>query len=406
MKQDRQVDQGEGIGDFYDFDFNGGEGLHESADDSAEEAPEFIYRPDDYHVVQLPVDKINICAQHRNGSNPVQRELNASISRRSLDNALLVTILTREQIQDYIDFTNRAWRSGARIDEFVPVDESGESGEMFALLVAGHSRLKACQADAESIGCKPSNYYEWARILDGVTTVDEIVTRQTEENLHAAPAPQNTAILMAEAWFWQKEEEAKGTVPRMSRKEFASKHCIGVDALRDALNFVDLPVEIRELTDDQLLPFSVAKEVGRAITPVKKYAKVVDPDNADELVRTELLRLATCYLRKQHRTAARQEIRVRVKGFRSVFEEDPTEQKSLENFMSLIEEPSPLERARWQLEEELRETQQRIKSGQIGLQNAIAELAQVDGVEVDLVIQKDGVNDAKELLEGETVKLG
>ena len=362
------------------------------------EATEFDYHPPEYNLAMLSIDRINVCAQHRNGSSPVQRELDASIAEHAMDSPLLITILDRARMEEYIEFTNGVWENDVSIDDFVPNDESGET---FVLLVAGHSRLRACQAHAEQLGCRPERYPTYARIKD-LPTIDEIVACQTRENIHAAPPPQNTARLLAESWFLLKQQEAAGG-ERVSKRDFAKRHRVGEKAFRNALHYVELPSEIRELTDEGSLPYHVAVEIGRSSAVLAEWAETVDPESAADLHRTELLRLATCYLRSEKILMSVQEIRARVDGYReTIGNDEEAEQQPLEDFMTLLKEPSRAEQARKQLEAELKEVQGRMQRGHLSLQNRIAELAGIEGAGIREAHMAEIVGEATELLEGET----
>lgn len=338
--------------------------------------PEFRMPPD-YNVQLLLIGELNSCAQYRNGNNPAQTDLNKSIARRGLINLLTVAILDRGSTEEYIKFTNRVWKSEVSIEDFHPL-ESDDS--FYAVMVAGHSRLAGLKEDAKSSGYDPMHYYERVRVIDDIESVDDILAWQTEENIHATVAPQNLAKVLAESWLWiQKQAENGGE--RISKKEFARRHRIGEQALRDALNYVELPPVIRNLTDNEVLPYSIAVELGRSVKTLREFATSEDGFN-ENLFETELLILAHRYINSGQIINARQQIRARTQSMRETLDSPAETQQSLEGFFSLVEEISPEERAKMELRNLLSQGKDKISLGHIKLHNAIAQLAKEEELQV------------------------
>lgn len=345
----------------------------------------------------MPIDRLNVCAQHRDGSNPIQQELNSSIAEHGVDSPILTTIADRRLLEEYIEFTNDTWGGEVDIDDCVPYDEAQGT---FVLLVAGHSRLTGCEVHAAHLGVEPEQYPTYVRVKD-LRTVDEIVACQVRENIHSASPPQNVAKAIAESWLLQKRREAEGA-DRVTKKEFAKGHRVSMKTLSDALHYVELPREIRQLSEERILPFSVAVEIGRASATVKEWAglKAGKPEDAVDLHRTELIRLTTCYLRHEKTMMATNEIRARVKGYKETIGGDEAEQQPLDDFMSLVAEPSELERARARLEADVKTVDRNLRDRHLRLFNSIAHLAELEGTSIHEGHISEIVEEGRELLEG------
>ena len=340
-----------------------------------------VRRPPEFDLREIEIGRLNSCAQYRDDTNPIQRQLNKSVKGRGLINPLTVAMLTREESEKYATFTNDVWNHQISIEEFVPYEDGGD---MYAVMIAGHSRLSALRADASGDQIDPMDYFAHCRVVHEVKNVDDILQWQTEENIHAAPPPQNLAKILAESWLWLQREAKENDSPPPLKKDFVQAHRVGKDQLNDALNYVELPVNIREMTEQGILPYRVSVELGRSVPALTKFAEVHEPENPDVLIEAELLNLTYRYTRSGKVRKACGEIKAVVAAkLESIQEPEPEQQGELEGFLTLVDEETALQRANDELRTLLSNGGTNIKSHQVALHNAVAKRAGAGDLIVD-----------------------
>lgn len=340
---------------------------------------EFIHTPEIFDIRQAGLAYINRCAQYRGTANPIQDTLNDSIQGSYMFYPLLVAELDHQTTENYIEFTNRAWKGNVSIEDFKP---SPHMPGHYLILIDGHSRLTSLEETARIENIDPSNFGVNIRVLHDVATVDEIIEKQTQANIYASPAPQNLAMAVAQAWLWAKEKTvANGE--RLSKRDFVRRHRIGEQALRDGLFYIELPIEIRDLCNNGHLPFSIAVELGRGVSTLHEYAKRVAPKEPATLFKTEMLRLAYRYIEHGQVLQARAHIRATVQSMKDVINAGDAPQQSFDSFFRLEQEETRLERAQRELRELLKHGQERISTSQVSLHNAIVAVARQEEFAVD-----------------------
>ena len=221
-------------------------------------------------VQPIPLAFLNTIAQHRGERNGQQAALTGSILAEGMLNPIDATILCKDDLASYIDFTNRLWGEEKQLDECVPY-----APDHFIVVVAGHSRLLSHQTIANDNDIDPHNYPVDTQ-LRPVNSIEDFLGLQISENIHSQPPVERSARGYAEAYRWHTEN----TNQPLSKAEFARKHGITADYLTSALYYADLPCEVRLATDAGLLPYSIAVELGRAL-PVL-YEDIVQQLSKDE----------------------------------------------------------------------------------------------------------------------------
>ena len=344
---------------------------------------EQCYRPRDIDIREVPISLINSCSQYRRGNNPIQQTLDRSVTRIDLINPLTTGLLEPEMTSAYIEFTNMVRHTDISLEDFRPFvnrdDRNDDDNGKYLLLVAGHSRLKSLYAAANKQGIKPENYHTWVNVRHDADSVDGILQLQIQENIHSNPSPQNTAQVLAESFLWMKE-----TGEKISRKRFAQSHCVSDSVMADAINYVNLPANIRELTDAGLLPYKVAAEMGRAVPVIAKYAGHLGIKGAEteQLQQIELGILAMAYRKHGQVLKAVKEIKAQVEAIRYVMDPQTGIQEELVGFKEMVEE-TPVQRSKRHLENLLRYMRQSHRIEAAELHNAIAKYCQAADLAVD-----------------------
>ncbi|HET7629791.1 MAG TPA: hypothetical protein VFK03_00285, partial [Candidatus Saccharimonadales bacterium] len=179
-----------------------------------------------------------------------------SIAARGLINQIDVAKMNREQLETYIDFVNRTWQTEVAIDDY---DLQQQPDGYYYVVVAGHSRTEAVsQLQAEN-----EAGYEYAIIakVHEVTTPEEIITLQLDENLHSQPAQEQQAVAIVETYRFGLESGSwknKTEFMKRSKGKFSKK------ALNDAIGFARLPLEGRDFVFSGEISYSAGVALGRA----------------------------------------------------------------------------------------------------------------------------------------------
>ena len=200
---------------------------------------------------------------------------------------------------------------------------------------------------------------------------------QTQENIHSEPFLQNTAHILAEAFFWLKKNG--DGVPRY---KFAASHNVSDKIMADVMHYVALPQRIRDYTDAGVLPYPVAVEIGRAAPYVRRYAnyKQIPEEAAENYINDELSLMVMAY-RKHGQVKAIRRIRNSVQDIKETMMPSSGVQ---EVFDLKIEERTLPEEARLRLEASLRESRLNHELQTAELHNAIVRYCGAIGLELDI----------------------
>jgi hypothetical protein len=244
-----------------------------------------------------PVDygQLIVLPQVRAGFNPERSKLTSSIASQGLINPLDVAHLDEVAFKEYVSFVGELWKMP--IDHAAYQDQADEYG-MYHLVIAGHSRYVSIGdvmkqegiADAQ-VQCK---IYRDA-------TPNEIIGIQLAENIHSQPPKERQAIAIVEAYHYGIQTGQWGT-----KKEFleTAGSKFSRNTLDAALNFANLPLEIRDFIFAGSLPYSAGIELGKSVPIIEAWALMKsgaelheDEDEAKEavhdIVDAKLLRMVT-----------------------------------------------------------------------------------------------------------------
>ncbi len=231
----------------------------------------------EHHLRDVPLANLITLSQTRPGQNPEHEHLKESIDRTGLLNNPDAVYVDPVALQAYIDFVNRTWGSSHVIEDYEPDSEG-----MYTLIIAGHSRVNAIREIARTKG------YEGIRVeikckIHPIERPEEIISIQMDENLHNTPPPERNAIAIVEAYLYGVEQGHWA-----SRAEFIESTGGKVSryTLKNALHFLDLPKEFREIVLCGGISYLSAIELARNCPAYRdfvsaKYWNCTSYDNLD-----------------------------------------------------------------------------------------------------------------------------
>lgn len=226
-----------------------------------------------YEKVELYSDEFVKMAQVRKERNAVRADLKESI-RRHLINPLDVACLDSQTLGDYIDFVNTVWGTQTSIEEF---DTHMQPDGTYFLIVAGHSRHVAiCELEAD--GTIPR--YRIEAKVHQVTSPEEIIQIQLDENLHTQPSKERQAMAVVETYEW-----GRSTGRWSNQREFLEQNnYVGKTMLSDALRFSTLPRDIRDHVTSGVIGYAAGLELGRAEDEIRRHCVMKAGIAADEVL--------------------------------------------------------------------------------------------------------------------------
>lgn len=338
-------------------------------------------------LADVPISCINTLAQHRNGRNARQADLDKSIAADEGQHhyQLDLTLLQEETLVEYIDFTNRVWGAEVDIADFTPVRPG-----LYVVMIAGHSRLESLKTYAKDKGKDESEVYAFSQIHQ-VDSIEDFMAIQLKENIHSEPPKDRAARAYAESFIYTKEKDKE-----ITRAEFCRRHGISPGYLSEALLYADLPAEIRRLTDDGTLPFSISVELGKsmpwikqdaeATAKVKKLKKAEFEEYVDEIVKDKLLHFIALYNGdrfNRHITNTKIFIRHQTQAIKDrLAEAEQSEDLEMALFDARQYESTP-EELKAKVLGVLSELATKQHADITNLHNNICELLEEDGVEID-----------------------
>ncbi|MBP7767036.1 hypothetical protein KA068_00750 [Candidatus Saccharibacteria bacterium] len=202
-------------------------------------------------------------SQQRGSANPAFEEIKASVRRDGLINNPDIALLDPKDFENYIDFVNRIWKSGHRIENYVP----GADG-MYRLVIAGHTRIDAIRSICEDDDMNPNDTRIKCKVRIGLKPRD-ILAIQMSENIHEKPSPERAAIALVETYYYGIEagewSNKQGFLDANSGK-------FSRGTLSNAIYFADLPEMARDLVFAGAVSYSSVIEIARV---VKNYESFV-----------------------------------------------------------------------------------------------------------------------------------
>lgn len=217
----------------------------------------------DYETIELPVRSYARLPQVRSGMNPDLPDIKESIRTRGLINQIDAARLSESQLATYINFVNRTWKTDADIEDYAM--QRQPSGDYY-LVVAGHTRTEAVyQLEQEN-----EAGYEYIVVakVHNISTPEEIIALQLDENLHSKPSQEQRAIAIVETYRYGLENGQwanKTDFMRQSGGKFSRR------ILNEAMGFAQLPPEARDFVFSGQLSYNAAVALGVASDTIMDY---------------------------------------------------------------------------------------------------------------------------------------
>lgn len=242
-----------------------------------------------YERIELYSHQFVKLSQIRGDKNPISNDLKESIVATGLVNGIDVALVTREQLAEYIAFTNRTWGAEASIDDF---DAQSMPDGRFPLIIAGHTRHDVID-EAEQEGLMPQIPIEAkVHVVNGV---EDIIELQSAENKHSQPKQERGAMAAVESYYWG-FEQGKWSSPEEFVERYTGKNKLELKDFKDALNFSYMPPGVRQFVLSGKVNYKGGIELGKSVKTVKKYVafingyiglddpRLADPQSEDALL--------------------------------------------------------------------------------------------------------------------------
>jgi hypothetical protein len=219
----------------------------------------------EHPLVELPIDQLVRLPQVRSGLNPELPELKSSIQAHGLLNPIDVAQMDQAELETYIDFVNRTWRTNVSLEAY---EGQRQADGSFYLVIAGHSRAEAIfqlQQDDEA-----GREYGLVAKVHAATTPEEIIELQLSENIHSKPPQERRAMAIVETYRYGLENgmwSNKAEFLRQSGGKFGRR------VLDEAIGFSQLPPEARDFVFSGHLTYSAAVSLGTASDTLMEYVE-------------------------------------------------------------------------------------------------------------------------------------
>ncbi len=211
----------------------------------------------EYEYVPFKPDQLITLSQIRGERNVVTNELKEDILFQGLLNPIDVSLVTRELLEQYIDFTNRTWGSNATIDDYLQL---ALPDERFPLLKSGHSRHEAI-TELVAEGRLPADQQVMTRI-SSAESVQDIIDWQRGENIHSQPPRERNAMALVESYMHGIESGQWATPLEFIAVQKAKGRDASKGALDQALKYAQLPPRIRNFILAGQVPYLAGVEMG------------------------------------------------------------------------------------------------------------------------------------------------
>lgn len=217
----------------------------------------------EYETVTRPVASFVRLPQIRSGINPDLPHLKDSIRQRGLLNQIDVARMNESEFSTYISFVNRTWKTDVSVDEYA---YQQQPDDMYYVVVAGHTRAEAIFQLQE----EDEAGYEYSIVakVHPISSPDEIISLQLDENIHTKPAQERRAISIVETYQYGLEVGSwanKAEFLRQAQGKFSRQ------TLNEAMGFAQLPSEARDFVFSGRLSYNAAVALGRASNTIIEY---------------------------------------------------------------------------------------------------------------------------------------
>lgn len=217
----------------------------------------------EYETVTLPASNFVRLPQVRSGINPDLPQLKDSIRHRGLLNPIDVARMDEAEFNAYISFVNRTWKTDvSAVDYAYQQQPDGR----YYVVVAGHTRAEAIYQLEE----EDEAGYEYSIVakVHPISSPDEIISLQLDENIHTKPSQERRAISIVETYQYGLEMGSwtnKAEFLRQAQGKFSRQ------TLNDAMGFAQLPSEARDFVFSGRLSYNAAVALGRASDTILEY---------------------------------------------------------------------------------------------------------------------------------------
>ncbi len=249
-------------------------------------------------TIPVQIGRICVVSQTREGRSAIQDDLEASIARTGLKNSLDVARLNRTALEEYLDFVRVTWGDNTDIDN-LPETQEG-SGEYF-LLMAGHTRLttiwsieraKEREAHRQGLPYNAARARVPADVYTGITSPEDVLTHQIDENIHQRVSQEREAIALVEAYQFGIMKGRWATPAEFIRAN-NDRNRFSDRQLSDAIAFSQLPADVRAFVFSGTIKYGAGVALGNYTKVLPSYYahKYFDGRTPDELNDEEAARL-------------------------------------------------------------------------------------------------------------------
>lgn len=183
------------------------------------------------------------------------------IARNGLENEPTVGIQDPESFKDYLRFTNDVWRTDDNFDDFAARD-------VYKVVISGHRRMHNVWAISRFVSglinvC--GGYADPGETLISHKTVInpdpiQVLSLQMGENIYQSPPPEREAMAIVESYKWGLDQGSWSSAAEFSR---VTQGHFSPRVIREALLFVDLADDLRELVFAGAIHYGTGVELGR-----------------------------------------------------------------------------------------------------------------------------------------------
>lgn len=220
-----------------------------------------------FETVTLFSDQYIKLKQVRGERNGALQQLKDSIKRRvdagrsGLINQFDTVRVNDEELEQYVEFTNTVWKGNVTMDDLA---HGRQPDGYYYLVNAGHTRHEAI-SDLEAEGEIPR--YRIEAKVHPITSIDEFIEQQLDENIHTQPPRERRAIAIIESYYWGLKTGAWA-----NQKEYLDQHSdVSKTTLSEALAFSNLPNDIRNFVLSGKMSYNAGLELGKAAGELEEY---------------------------------------------------------------------------------------------------------------------------------------
>lgn len=252
------------------------------------------------------------------------------IARNGLENEPTVGVQDPERFKDYLRFTNDVWRTDDNFDDFPAQDE-------YKVVISGHRRIHNVWAISRLVSGLINIHGGYAdpgdTLISHKTVINpdpiQVLSLQMGENIYQSPPPEREAMAIVESYKWGLDKGSWSSAAEFSR---VTQGRFSPRVIREALLFVDLADELRNLVFSGGIPYGTGVELGRPRPAyikwnLFKYFEGKDFSHLNKEQQSELgetadqwlgARSAKIQLRKLNRTASQKQLQ----GYRRAWSDE------------------------------------------------------------------------------------